>query len=434
MLDQKMVMMWRKRLKMPRMIWSVLEMMLNNEVDSSDSDDDFEDPPNKNTSVDIPQPVNPKAATLDIDRQCNRMGGWKESILHRSIDVSDEKGKMLAKTVVELVSLMEGALAEVMNNEVYVELQMVAGSLLGLVNKNRKDVVQPVECSFSEVFMMSSFGAILQISLGCLHQRRQSWRGGSSSRWWLIYPLLALASHKIVNCKQVVTNMWLMLVIAATVHLPLCNSPFTPVVGVNNVNKQLANDSSEPRGCIDPETNLHMVGGAVFGRGSATEEIGRDDASIVCVENGGHEDNSLETTRMMFKDAMKAAWDDAEDTFNWGKLEVLKMLANFLDQQGFINKAACIRELDPKRIGLPWRDAKQVYDYGVATMRHMETYMGEGAKGCDYGLSNLNHKPLLVLRKKYCAVILLHKVNEMMEMLANESFKKDKVVKGTNLE
>ncbi|RAL44059.1 hypothetical protein DM860_014980 [Cuscuta australis] len=329
------------------------------------------------------------------------------------------------------------------------------------------------------------------------------------------------------------------------------NSPFTPVVGVSNVNKQLANDSSEPRGCADPETNLHIVGGAAFGRGSATEEIGRDDPSIVCVsfeyciltlmnecndsgymhreeivfkkgkfwfsredicsldimrhiskkvldawcvilnlrekyrsntsplwlfaktlncvENGGHEDNSLETKRMMFKDAMKAAWDDAEDTFNWGKLEVFFfpiMQTNWCyvlcvdlkgrrcdildsssqeggeiwrnaiprDQQGFINKAAYIRELDPKRIGLPWRDAKQVYDYGVATMRHMETYMGEGAKGWDYGLSNLNHKPLLVLRKKYCAAILLHKVNEMMEMLANESFKKDKVVKGTNLE
>ncbi|VFQ90792.1 unnamed protein product [Cuscuta campestris] len=177
------------------------------------------------------------------------------------------------------------------------------------------------------------------------------------------------------------------------------------------------------------------------------------------VENGGHEDNSLETTRMMFKEAMKAAWDDAEDSFNWGKPElrcdildssfakakkeeryeempslVLKMLADFLEQQEFRNKAAFIHELKPERIGLPWSDAKQVYEYGVATIRHMETYKGDGAKGWDCGLSKLNHKPHLVLRMMYCAAILLHEVNEMMEMVANESFKNDKVVKGKNLE
>ncbi|VFQ70900.1 unnamed protein product [Cuscuta campestris] len=35
-----------------------------NEGDSSDSDDDFEDPSKKNISVEIPQPVNSKAATV----------------------------------------------------------------------------------------------------------------------------------------------------------------------------------------------------------------------------------------------------------------------------------------------------------------------------------------------------------------------------------
>ncbi|RAL49772.1 hypothetical protein DM860_002063 [Cuscuta australis] len=63
----------------------------------------------------------------------------------------------------------------------------------------------------------------------------------------------------------------------------------------------------------------------------------------------------------------------------------------------------------------------------MGTVRHMETYMGDGAKGWDCGLSKLNHKPLLVLRMKYYAAILLHEVNEMMEMVAHESFKNDKI-------
>ncbi|RAL48114.1 hypothetical protein DM860_018133 [Cuscuta australis] len=308
---------------------------------------------------------------------------------------------MLAKTVVELVSL-EGAPAEAMKNEVYVELQMAAGRLLGLVNKNLKDVLQPAECAFSEV----SYDEFI-------------WSDPAN-----ISRLVASEEAELVRrkFKQMVADM------------PFFSLGFTQ------------------DGALVVTMWLMLEGREACGRGSASEEIGKDDPSI----------------------------DDAEDSFDWGKPElfffpimqtnwcyvlcvdlkrrrcdildsssakakkeerygkmpslVLKVLADFLEQHGFKNKAACIRKLEPKRIGLPWRDAKKVYEYGVATMRHMETYMGEGAKGWDCGLSKLNHKPLLVLRIKYCAGILLHEVNEMMEMVANESFKNDKVVKGKNLE
>lgn len=102
---------------------------------------------------------------------------------------------------------------------------------------------------------------------------------------------------------------------------------------------------------------------------------------------------------------------------------VMRLLADFLEQQRFVFKGKCVREMVAKRITFPWRDPKATFDYGVATMRHMETYMGDGGKGWNSGLSRLNLKPMLLLRCKYCAGILLSPVNALLDKVYEESEK-----------
>lgn len=44
-----------------------------------------------------------------------------------------------------------------------------------------------------------------------------------------------------------------------------------------------------------------------------------------------------------------------------------------------------MRNMDPKRLQMPWRDAVNKRDCGVFTMRHMESFEGQDAK--DWGCS-----------------------------------------------
>ncbi|VFQ93828.1 unnamed protein product [Cuscuta campestris] len=318
------------------------------------------------------------------------------------------------------------------------------------VNKNPKDGVQPAECAFSEV----SYDEFI-------------WSDPSNISKLVASEEAELARRKFKQMVADIPSFSLGITQDGAlqgsgdhhvVDVGNCsNSPFTPVLGVSNVNQELANASNEPRGCGEPGTNLHTKGGEACGQGSASAAIRRHDTSVVnkneegmmdnvlgeampfksevekrneqlkparvikpaeslrspyvtravdlndglstvekrlgrwifknssapreeivfkkgkfwlsiedicsldilkhiskkvldawcvilnlrekyrsntsplrlfaktldCVVNGGHEDNSLETTRLMFNDAMKSAWDDAEDSFNWGKPELV---------------------------------------------------------------------------------------------------------------
>ncbi|VFQ77328.1 unnamed protein product [Cuscuta campestris] len=178
--------------------------------------------------------------------------------------------------------------------------------------------------------------------------------------------------------------------------------------------------------------------------------------SMDCVANGDIVDVFEANVKNMFANALLPAWDDMADDFNWGKAElfffpimqqnwayvlcvdlksrrcdrygdmpkrVVMLLGDFLEQQRFVYKGKCVREMVAKRITFPWRDPKATFDYGVATMRHMETYMGDGGKGWNCGLSRLNLKPLMLLRCKYCACILLSPVNALLDKVYEESEK-----------
>ncbi|VFQ65229.1 unnamed protein product [Cuscuta campestris] len=197
-----------------------------------------------------------------------------------------EKGKMLAKSVVELVSLMEGAPAEAMKNDVYVELQIAAGRLLGLVNKNPKDGVQPAECAFSEV----SYDEFI-------------WSDPSNISKLVASEEAELARRKFKQMVADIPSFSLgitqdgALQVSGDHHVVdvgnCSNSPFTPVLGVSNVNQELANASNEPRGCGEPGTNLHTKGGEACGQGSASAAIRRHDTSVVNENEEGMMDNVL---------------------------------------------------------------------------------------------------------------------------------------------
>ncbi|RAL54778.1 hypothetical protein DM860_017617 [Cuscuta australis] len=210
-------------------------------------------------------------------------------------------------------------------------LKIAAGRLLGLVNKKPKDVVQPAEFAFSEVsydeFIWSdpaNISMLVASEEAELARRKFKQMVADIPSFSLGFTqdgaLQGSGDHHVVdvgNCS---------------------NSPFTPVVGVRNeVEKR--NEQLKPTRVIKPAESLwspYVTRAVDLNDGLSTVEkrLGRwifknssaPRDEIVFkkrVENGGHEDNSLETTRLMFKDGMKAAWDDAEDSFNWGKPELV---------------------------------------------------------------------------------------------------------------
>ncbi|VFQ65006.1 unnamed protein product [Cuscuta campestris] len=91
------------------------------------------------------------------------------------------------------------------------------------------------------------------------------------------------------------------------------------------------------------------------------------------------------------------------------------MLVQFFKNEGMEGKLKKLSTQRPTRLKIPWREPTSIHEYGVATMRHMETYMGLGVKGWDCGLSREDQKAFNALRLKYCACIVLAEVNEMKE-------------------
>ncbi|VFQ59886.1 unnamed protein product [Cuscuta campestris] len=91
------------------------------------------------------------------------------------------------------------------------------------------------------------------------------------------------------------------------------------------------------------------------------------------------------------------------------------MLVQSFENEGMKGKLRKLGTQPPTRLKMPWREPTSIHQDGVATMRHMETYMGRGVKGWDCGLSREDWKAFNALRSKYCACIVLAEVNEMKE-------------------
>ncbi|GFQ02608.1 hypothetical protein PHJA_002404800 [Phtheirospermum japonicum] len=53
-----------------------------------------------------------------------------------------------------------------------------------------------------------------------------------------------------------------------------------------------------------------------------------------------------------------------------------------------------------------WRDETNQHDCAIYAMHHMETYMGEGVRGCKCGFKTKAPMQMLYLRAQYCATIL----------------------------
>ncbi|CAH9084890.1 unnamed protein product [Cuscuta europaea] len=86
-----------------------------------------------------------------------------------------------------------------------------------------------------------------------------------------------------------------------------------------------------------------------------------------------------------------------------------------MDSRNMMSKSERVRKATPKRLGMEWRQTKNLYDYGIFTMRHMETYQGQGLQGWNIGLKETDTKLVGMLRVKYISAILVNENNEYMQ-------------------
>jgi len=85
--------------------------------------------------------------------------------------------------------------------------------------------------------------------------------------------------------------------------------------------------------------------------------------------------------------------------------------------------------LTPTRLRMSWRDNNNKVDYGVFAMRHMETYMGKGTRGWDFGLEKENKEQLNNTRVKYLAETVNSPINEFREDCMKDSRQFEKASK-----
>ncbi|CAH9100069.1 unnamed protein product [Cuscuta europaea] len=107
------------------------------------------------------------------------------------------------------------------------------------------------------------------------------------------------------------------------------------------------------------------------------------------------------------------------------------MFVDYFTEVGLDNDSNTFYKPNLKRLTMNWREANNVHDYGLWSMRHMETYMGKGVKGWDCGVKKGDAKELSALRVRYCAVLITSDVNEMKDKNLDEvkSFAKGKNIK-----
>nr|GMC64727.1 uncharacterized protein LOC109189836 [Ipomoea batatas] len=90
---------------------------------------------------------------------------------------------------------------------------------------------------------------------------------------------------------------------------------------------------------------------------------------------------------------------------------LVDMLSTFLDDKLETEIASNIRDLIPKRMQMSWRVPKNQVDSAVFTMRHMESYRGQGVANWDVGLQRGNYMQICVLRQYFMREILMSDIN-----------------------
>ncbi|VFQ69177.1 unnamed protein product [Cuscuta campestris] len=96
---------------------------------------------------------------------------------------------------------------------------------------------------------------------------------------------------------------------------------------------------------------------------------------------------------------------------------VRNMVVKYFENKGMDGRVEKVKAQLPKRLQLPWRDSTAIFDCGVITMRHMETYTGQTLKRWDCGLKKGDGKAVNALRTKYCAAIVESDVNGVREKI-----------------
>nr|GMC78943.1 uncharacterized protein LOC109189836 [Ipomoea batatas] len=92
-------------------------------------------------------------------------------------------------------------------------------------------------------------------------------------------------------------------------------------------------------------------------------------------------------------------------------IHIVDMLSTFLDDKLETEIASNIRDLIPKRMQMSWRVPKNQVDSAVFTMRHMESYWGQGVANWDVGLQRGNYMQICVLRQYFMREILMSDIN-----------------------
>ncbi|XP_019158791.1 PREDICTED: uncharacterized protein LOC109155623 isoform X2 [Ipomoea nil] len=107
-----------------------------------------------------------------------------------------------------------------------------------------------------------------------------------------------------------------------------------------------------------------------------------------------------------------------KDMYGKAPEDLIMCLGAYLDskQQGL--RSARLQMMKPKRLQMSWRDTTSTSESGVFTMRHMESYAGQGCASWDCGLVRGDAMQLLNLRKRYMHNILLSVVNTHTNKIA----------------
>ncbi|XP_031097560.1 uncharacterized protein LOC116001763 [Ipomoea triloba] len=91
--------------------------------------------------------------------------------------------------------------------------------------------------------------------------------------------------------------------------------------------------------------------------------------------------------------------------------QLVDLLSTFLDDKLLIEIGAQIRDIKPKRMQMSWRVAKNEVDSAMYTMRHMESYCGQGVANWNVGLQRGNYRQLRVLREYFMRELLMSDIN-----------------------
>nr|GLL27155.1 uncharacterized protein LOC109157732 isoform X3 [Ipomoea trifida] len=91
----------------------------------------------------------------------------------------------------------------------------------------------------------------------------------------------------------------------------------------------------------------------------------------------------------------------------WSCIDLIDLLASFLELNGHPFRAVLVRNLEPKRLQMGWQVTSNKHDSGIYTMCHMELFTRQRCAELDYGLVKGDMWQILNLRKRYMHNIIM---------------------------